>query len=182
MVVLAGDANLTTPLLRQMKKVLLSLSALLLSAPTAVAQLVDVTDTKLISDWTEARTIPELDGQWSVAPNLPFSPTKAGFSSYLKSRYGFTVLSLEGCRGTKSRPIVKPSSGSLKYYFLGSSKRYQCDQVFYQQSDPRGTQRCMGTNYFVQSWGAGPGLTSGKWEPEQIIHGGKTLKNDCRWL
>ena len=166
-----------------MKKVLLSLPALLLLATTAAAQLVDTTEAKLIKGWVEARTIPELDGQWSEAPNLPFSPTKAGFESYLKGRYGFNILSLEGCRGTKQRPLAKPTSyGNLKYYLWSSYKRYKCEQIFYQETDPRGTQRCMGTNYFVESIAAGREATSFKWEPEKTNHGGETLKNDCRWL
>lgn len=74
--------------------------AFLLLATPAHAQLVDNDHAMKEHGWTDAKDVPSLSSQWAEAPDLPFSPTIAGFKSYLENRYGFKVISLEACQGT----------------------------------------------------------------------------------
>jgi hypothetical protein len=160
-----------------MKLITLFPAFLLLVAP-AHAQLVDNDHVMKKHGWTDAKDVPSLSHQWAEAPDLPFSPTKAGFKSYLENRYEFKVISLEGCKGTTESASVSIRRTSSTW--VAASKRFQCDRVFYETTDPRGTQRCMGMFWF-NSNGKAPDAY-GVVEAASVYHGEKTLKNDCRWL
>lgn len=157
-------------------KLTILLPAFLLMAAPVHAQLVDKGHAMKQHGWTDAKDVPSLSDQWAEAPDLPFAPTKAGFKSYLQKKYKFKVISLEGCEGTTESAGVSIRTN----IWVNASKRFYCDRVFYETTDPRGTQRCMG-RFWVTSTGKAPDPW-GVVKPASVSYGEETLKNDCRWL
>ena len=108
-----------------------------------------------------------VNAQWVEAPPMPFAHTPEAFKAFVnKGDYGMTIIKAEQCEFAQF-PATNPNSVSIDFY--------QCDRTFYETTDPRGTQRCMGkAGYKSMSHTDAPNAFRG------FFH--NTLKNDCRWL
>ena len=114
---------------------------------------------------------------------MPFPMTPEGFKAFVNSQdFGIKILKAEQCEYTKFPAKITFLSGVPMYgvpskeLWTRDADYYTCRRTFYESSDPRGVQRCMG-----KAWYQTRGTT-----PERPDPGGgfnhKTLKNDCRWL
>lgn len=99
-------------------------------------------------------------------PVYPFNPTPDGFKRWLKAQ-GVRVISVADCSANRT----DGTDGKSPEQPLPTPTRitYQCNRVFFDATDPRGIQRCMGRFFWSNLWNGG-----GVYET--------TLKNDCRWL
>ena len=151
-----------------MKKLLLLLPTLAIAiAPTgALAQSVF------------ARDLPaSRQHEWTKAPPMPFPQTPEGFKAFVNSRdLGMKILKAEKCEYTKYPAKVIYLEALGKDSWTADRDYYSCDRTFYESSDPRGVQRCMG-----KAWYTTIGTTPEQLSPYSGFHH-ETLKNDCRWL
>ena len=100
-------------------------------------------------------------------PTYPFNPTPDGFKRWLKAQ-GVRVISVSDCwasriEGTHGKSTEQPVASPTRIW-------YRCNRVFFDATDPRGTQRCMGRFVWSNPWRNLGGLVE------------DTYKNDCRWL
>ena len=157
----------------RMRKLLLLLPALaLVSAPSGA-----LTESVLAED------LPARRNEWTKAPPIPFPQTPEGFKVFVNSRdFGIKILKAEQCKYIKFPAKVTFLSAAPMYGEPGKElwsrevNYYSCDRTFYESSDPRGVQRCMG-----KAWYQTRGTTPDRPNPGEAFNH-KTLKNDCRWL
>ena len=100
-------------------------------------------------------------------PTYPFSPTPESFKQWLKAQ-GIRVISVSDCsasrtEGSQSKSAEQPLASPTRIY-------YQCNRVFFDVTDPRGTQRCLGRFVWRNQVRGSGGLME------------DTFKNDCRWM
>jgi hypothetical protein len=113
---------------------------------------------------------------------LPFAPTPAAFKAFInQGSYGLKIQALDQCSVYEFPAEFRPGidvykMGKTKSYWMAHRVSYECEQVFYEVKDPRGTQRCMGKVWFVAL-----GTTPQHPKPSQSVNQ-RTLKNDCRWV
>ena len=143
------------------------IAALLLTAPFAAIS-------PAVAGWVDAEMRPDLKHLWTPAPPFPFPTTPSGFKLQIERETGVKVLEVRGCKFTTKPARVRSS------VWLPAEGNYICDQVFFEQSDPRGTQRCMG-KFWWRVTGSAP-MVNGDRFTETSRMGQKVLKNDCRWL
>ena len=158
------------PLHADRMKRLSAIAALLLAGPLSAFA-------PAKADWVNAETRPDLKHLWTPAPAFPFQTNPGGFKAQIEKEAGIRVLEMQGCE-------LKPHPARFYETSFRSwspdSKWYSCEQVFFEKSDPRGTQRCMGRfQWKVQ--GTAP-MGNGESFTRQSAMSQKTLKNDCRWL
>ena len=126
--------------------------------------------------WTEITDQPQYEGVWTPPRPMPFKKTPAGFTEAIHATYPkLRVQSVEGC-GASFTPARVTHFDVIDDLWFPARDAYGCDRVYYESTDPRGTQRCMGQFQFMSE-----GTTPTDKEPSQSWYE-KTLKNDCRWL
>ena len=151
-----------------MKKLLLLLPALaLVIAPSGA-----------LAESVFARDLPaSRQHEWTKAPPMPFPQTPEGFKAFVNSRdFGMTILKAEQCEYIKFPAKVTYLETLGRDSWSPDIHYYSCDRVFYESSDPRGVQRCMG-----KAWYQTAGTTPSSPNPREGFNH-ETLKNDCRWL
>ena len=135
------------------------------------------------AEWVDAATRPELQRLWTTPAPLPFQPTPQAFKNYLNRVSGLKILQVQGCRFTsKNAQFYSPKNSQLLAQrpikdrsWIYAYKEYTCEQVFFEHSDPRGRQRCMG-KFWSYSRGSAPNFTA------KLNWGHRALKNECRWM
>ena len=156
-----------------MRKLLLLLPALAIAIAPSGA----------LAESVLAEDLPARRDEWTKAPPMPFPQTPEGFKAFVNSRdFGIKILKAEQCEYTKHPAEVMhiaaiPVIGEpAKDHWSPAREFYSCDRTFYESSDPRGVQRCMG-----KAWYQTRGTTPDRPNPGEAFNH-KTLKNDCRWL
>ena len=158
------------PLHADRMKRLFAIAALLLAGPLSAFA-------PAKADWVNAETRPDLKHLWTPAPAFPFPTNPGGFKAQIEKEAGIRVLEMQGC---ELKPYPARFYATPDRSWSPEAKWFACEQVFFEKSDPRGTQRCMGRfQWKVQ--GTAP-MGNGESFTRQSAMSQKTLKNDCRWL